>query len=259
MVKWDEATSKEIKSLDKNLPVVLPLGSIEIHGPHLPLGTDTMIIYEVALKASELEEAIVLPPLAYCYAPENKHFPGTISISAETLLRLIEEICSEVSRNGFKKLIILNGHGGNRRILRLLMRDVLDKGLNIALYSVTEPWSPIRDEIEKVRETDPIEHACEIETSFMLFLNPEGVRLSYLEGRARTGISLENEGIETNVDWISYALEGYIGDPRKASEWKGKLLIEKWIEKIARIYKIVKEDRIVLEFLAQYRKASQAP
>ncbi|MBS7627454.1 creatininase family protein, partial [Candidatus Bathyarchaeota archaeon] len=203
--------------------------------------------------------AIVLPPLAYCYAPENKHFPGTISISAETLLRLIEEICSEVSRNGFKKLIILNGHGGNRRILRLLMRDVLDKGLNIALYSVTEPWSPIRDEIEKVRETDPIEHACEIETSFMLFLNPEGVRLSYLEGRARTGISLENEGIETNVDWISYALEGYIGDPRKASEWKGKLLIEKWIEKIARIYKIVKEDRIVLEFLAQYRKASQAP
>ncbi|MEM3027800.1 MAG: creatininase family protein [Candidatus Bathyarchaeia archaeon] len=257
MVKWDGVTSREINSLDKNLPVVLPLGSIEVHGPHLPLGTDTTIIYEVALKASELEEALVLPPLAYCYAPENKHFPGTISISAVTLLRLIEEICSEISRNGFKKLIILNGHGGNRRILRLLMRDVLDKGLDIAIYSVTEPWSLIRDEIEKVRETSPVEHACEIETSFMLYLNPEVTRLSYLEGKARTGTSFEKEGIETNADWISYALEGYVGDPRKASEWKGKLLIEKWIEKTARIYKIVKEDRSVSEFLAHYRKASQ--
>jgi creatinine amidohydrolase len=258
MVEWDRATAEDIRSLDKNLPVVLPLGSIEVHGPHLPLGTDTRIIHEVALKASEIEEAIVLPPLAYCYAPENKHFPGTISISAEILLRLLEEICSEVSRNGFRKLIILNGHGGNRRILRLLLRDALDKGLNIALYAVTEPWSLIREDIEKVRETSPVEHACEIETSFMLYLNPGNVRLGRVKGEARTGAPLGIEGLETNTDWISYALEGYVGDPRKASEWKGRKLIEKWIEKTARIYKIVKEDRTVLETLSRYM-ASRAP
>lgn len=254
MTRWEDLTSKDIASIDRGIPVVIPIGSVEVHGPHLPLGTDILTIYWVAVKASELEDAIVLPPIAYGYAPESKHFPGTISISAETILGLLREICLEVYRNGFRKIVILNGHGGNTRILRLLSRDILDRCLDICLYMVVDPWSPVRDEIERLRETERIGHACEIETSIVSYIAPQLVKLDYVKGEAKIGIYTPIPNVETNVDWVGYALEAYIGDPRKASREKGRIIVEQWIKKIAEIYRMVREDSFVKDTLEGYRK-----
>jgi creatinine amidohydrolase len=254
MVKWEDLTSKDIAGIDKNLPAVIPIGSIEVHGPHLPLGTDILTIYWVAVKASELEDAIILPPIAYGYAPESKHFPGTISISAETLLSLLREVCLEIYRNGFRKILILNGHGGNSRILRLLSRDVLDRCMNICLYMVVDPWSPVRSEIEGLRETKLIGHACEIETSIVSYIAPRLVKLDYVRGEAKIGVYTTIPDVETNVDWVGYALEAYLGDPRKASMEKGKIIVDQWVRRIADIYRMVKEDRFVEDTLEEYRR-----
>lgn len=254
MVKWEDLTSKDLAFMDRDIPVVIPIGSIEVHGPHLPLGTDILSIYWIAVKASELEDAIILPPIAYGYAPESKHFPGTISISADTILSLLREVCMEVYRNGFRKIVVLNGHGGNTRILRLLSRDILDKCMDICLYMVVDPWSPIRSEIERLRETELIGHACEIETSIVLCIAPQLVKLDYVEGEAMIGVSTPIQNVETNVDWVGYALEAYLGDPRRASREKGEILVKQWIRRIAEIYRMVREDRFVKDVLDKYRR-----
>jgi len=99
---WECLTSPDIKeAVDNKLIAILPVGSIEIHGPHMPTGTDSLTVREVVKTAAEKEPAVVLPTIYYAYVLENRHFPGTVSLSARTILTMIEEICDEVSRNGF--------------------------------------------------------------------------------------------------------------------------------------------------------------
>jgi len=252
-LKWEELTSKDLANIDKERTVVvLPIGSIEVHGPHLPLGTDTMIIYYVALKAAEKEGAIVLPPLYYAYVPENRHFPGTISLNSDTFLRLVEEILVEVARHGFKKILILNGHGGNRRPLRLLLRRMLEKGFKAHLYILTETLAPILDIIDEVRETEVYEHACEIETSLIMALRPDLVKLEAVKGPAKLGKRWIGGHLETMVDWQRYAPMGYVGDPRKATSEKGKRLLDSWVMRIVEAIRIIKEDKEYEAVLESY-------
>lgn len=252
-MKWEELTSKDIGAVDKETTVVIvPIGSIEVHGPHLPLGTDTMIIYYIALKAAEKERAIVLPPLYYAYVPENRHFPGTISLKSETFMKLLEDIVEEVYRQGFKKILILNGHGGNKRVLRLFVRKMLEKGFKGNLYVLADTLGPLRNKIDEIRETDVYEHACEIETSLMLFLKPYLVKLDNVKREAKLGKRYLVEYVESMVDWQRYAPEGYVGNPLKASSQKGKELIEYWVEYIRKVIRAIKNDKEYDKVLEKY-------
>ena len=252
-MKWEELTSEELKkAAEEGLVAILPLGSLEIHGPHLPLGTDAMAIYRLAVEASQREPAVVLPPLYYTCVVENRHFPGTISIRALLLFKLLSEICNEVARNGFRKILILNGHGGNRRILRLFVRELLWKRHPYQLYVLYDPWAPIQDVINKLKETKEIGHACEIETSYMLYLFPDLVKLERVKGPASTGTTPSIPNVETPIDWPSLCVSGYLGDPRKASVDKGRILFEQWVSRVAKILRLIKEDKIVEQVLDRY-------
>ena len=252
-MKWEELTSKDVEEVDKeNTVVVLPIGSIEVHGSHLPLGTDTMVIYHIALKAAEEEGAVVLPPLYYAYVPENKHFPGTISLNSETFLKLVEDILEEVARHGFRKILILNGHGGNRRPLRLLLRRMLEKGFKAHLYILVETLAPILDVIEEVKETEVYEHACEIETSLVMALRPDLIKLERVKRPAKLGKRWAGGHLETMVDWQRYAPMGYVGDPRRATVEKGKKIIDLWVKRIVEAIKIIKDDAEYERVLREY-------
>ena len=168
---YKSLTSLDVKEASKKrLVAILPVGSIEAHGPHMPVGTDSLTVYNIAKLAAEKEESVVLPPLYYAYVPESKHFPGAISLTAKTLLTLLEEICDEISRNGFKKILIVNGHGGNTPILKVFLREILNKKKDYALYAMIRPLFPARDLISKLSEGRRVGHACEIETSIGLYL-----------------------------------------------------------------------------------------
>lgn len=253
-VKWSELTSKDIEKIDKDeVVVILPIGSIEVHGPHLPLGTDTMVIYHVSLEAAKRDgKCLVLPPLYYAYVPENRHFPGTISLSYDTFLKVLEDIVDEVSRQGFRKILIVNGHGGNRRPLRLFLRHMLERGTRAEIYILVDTLAPIKDVIEEIRETGVYEHACEIETSLILYLAPKLVKLERVTGEAKLGKRWLAKGLETMVDWQRYAIMGYVGDPRKASKEKGEKLIKHWIDELVKIIKIVREDKEYNKVLERY-------
>ncbi|RLE84874.1 MAG: hypothetical protein DRJ41_02325 [Thermoprotei archaeon] len=177
----------------------------------------------------------------------HKHF-----LRAETFLSILEDILDEVLRHGFKKFLIVNGHGGNRRPLRLFVRKMLEKEKRIQLYILADPLTPVRSIIEEVRETEVYEHACEVETSIMMSLSPGLVKLERVKGKAVLGKRRLIEHIETMVDWQGYAPMGYVGDPTKASSDKGQVILEGWIQAIVQIIRAVKEDRDYEKILLEY-------
>ncbi len=252
-MRYEELTYKDVEKLVKEgyIPII-PLGSLEVHGPHLPIGTDGLVIYKVALELAKREKVVVLPPIYYTYVPENRHFPGTISLSGETFVKLLEEICDELGRMGFRKIIILNGHGGNNRPLGMFVREILWRKKDYMVYLFINPWACIYDEIERVKESKIVGHAGEIETSFVLFVRPDLVRKENIPGESKLGPIRVVEWAETPIDWIGYAIEGYVGDPRKASPEKGKKLFELWVERLAKAVRMVREDKYYEEVINRY-------
>jgi len=258
---WNELTSDELGRMPKAKTVVLfPIGSLEIHGNHLPLGVDGLVIERVAQLAAEKEPpSLVLPTLDYAYANENAHFPGGISLSAKTLISVVEEICDEVSRNGFNKIILLNGHGGNNHILRTIQRDMLRQRRNYITYLYLEPWSPIEEDIKELAKGATIDHACEIETSIALYLMGHLVKLSKVQKEAKTGVSKLPDNVKTTVSWQGYCIEGYVGDPRRATLEKGKRLADKWVNEVASLIKTAREDTVSPQVLDDYyRQANRS-
>ncbi|MEM1509667.1 MAG: creatininase family protein [Thermofilaceae archaeon] len=255
-VEWAKLTYQDLASINKDKTVViLPLGSLEVHGPHMPLGTDTLVAYRIAVEAARRSQpCVVLPPLFYVYVPENRNFPGTISMSGLTVIKMLEEICDEVYRNGFKRILIFNGHGGNSKLLSLFVREMQEKGKPYLLYAWVDPWSGLHELIEKVRETGQIGHACEIETSFGLYLFPELCKLERVSRPANLGLGREQliEHLETMVDWVVYAVEGYVGDPRAASKQKGEMLFNELLKMVTEVINKVRNDELYEKILMDF-------
>jgi creatinine amidohydrolase len=251
---WECLTSPDIKeAVEKNLVAVIPIGSIEIHGPHMPIGTDSITIREVTRMAAEKEPAVVLPTLYYAYVPENRHFPGTVSLSARTILTMIDEICDEVSRNGFKKILMVNGHGGNSNLLRVFLRESLHRKRDYVIYALIEPWLSLEDIAEKICESKITGHACERETSMGLYLFENLIKMENVKQEAEIG-GTGLPGVETPVDWQAFATQLYLGDPRLATREKGKILVDSLVDFIADAIRRVKEDEKVPLILDDFYK-----
>jgi len=243
---FEHLTSPDVReAAERGSVAILPIGSIEVHGPHMPTGTDSLTVYEVARLVAEKVEAVVLPPFYYAYVPENRHFPGTISLTAKTLLSVLEEVCDEIARNGFRKILILNGHGGNNEILRVFLRDSLNRKRDYVLYAMINPWAPLTELVAKLSEGREVGHACELETSAGLYLFEDLIKMENVKDAARVGSTGMPKGIETPVDWQAYALQLYLGDPRLATKEKGKMLVDRFVEFLAdAIRKISQETNV---------------
>lgn len=248
-MKWEELTADELAALaeKEDAVVVLPMGSLEKHGPHLPLGTDGLVAYEVALKASMREPCIVLPPLFYTHVAAMRQFPGAINIREDILLNLLENIFEEVSRNGFKKILILNGHGGNIDLLKLFARRRLTRKTDYSLYILAEPWIFQQKILSEVKESEEIGHAGEIETSQILYLYPKLCRMERAKPAKTRPKPLNGMPVITPVDWVVYCPEGYVGDPTKATREKGEKLINALVDGVVETIRRIKADKSVRE------------
>ena len=180
-MRWEELTGKTfVEAVEQAQGVcILPIGVLEYHGPHLPLGTDMLHSHTVACAAAEQEPALVYPAYPYGLNTETKHFPGGIVLRDRLLFELLENICDEISRNGLKKIILLSGHGGNRYFLPLFQQLLLDKGKDYVTY--TFPHSAASREVERqLMQSEVDGHAGERETSLALYVHPQLVRLDLL-------------------------------------------------------------------------------
>src|SRR5258705_5467422 len=134
--KWEELTAADFRSGIQQAKgtCLLPFGILEKHGPHLPLGTDLLNVRYASLQATSQEYAVVFPEYYLGQIFEAKHEPGTIAYSMELQLRLLQETTDEMARNGCKKIIIVNGHGGNEHLLPFFAQAQLDKPHDYVVY-----------------------------------------------------------------------------------------------------------------------------
>lgn len=221
---------------------VFPIGSNEQHGPHLPTGTDTIIIDAVVRgvrqRLTPQAPFIFLPLMPYGKSPEHMDFAGTISFKAATLMAVLEDVVSSLHAHGVKKIVFLNSHGGNNHLLGALAFDFRHQ-YQVSIYSLNI-WS---DDFFSTKEIDdiipgltyPEVHAASIETSMLLHLHPEWVGPIPQEWNPKAEFPTISTGWATS----DLSHDGIIGDPRQSSAARGKklyeILVEKTVEKLLAI------------------------
>ena len=231
--RYVDLTSPELGAAFKSgqVAVILPVGSIEQHGPHLPVGMDALMAEQLATAAAaRLGDAfLVLASLWYGYSPHHMSFPGTVTLSAQTYLRLIAEIAGSLYQHGLRDLVILNGHGGNIGPLRTVIAEITrvhGRSPRVITY-----WELISQEIGKFFEHPELAcgHACALETSLALHLFPKTVDReaipAHRSGEAAPHMFGSNPVVE-GLDFGKYSSNGVIGEPSLATAEIGAELFE---------------------------------
>ncbi len=225
---------------------VIACGVIEKHGAHLPLGTDVLNACEIALRATNHEYAVVFPPFYFGQIFEARHQPGTIAYSARLLWDVLQQTCDELARNGFRKIVLLNGHGGNNAFLKFFCQAQLAQEREHVVYLFLPTEQPERTQaISTQRRTEFDFHAGELETSLMLAHRPELVRLERAE--EASGRDLKRlHGLRdafTGIWWYARFPDHYAGDARPANVALGEALLEEHVQQFTRMLRAVKQDR----------------
>ncbi|MBI3921931.1 MAG: creatininase family protein [Armatimonadetes bacterium] len=238
-MKWGELRSPALGSSDKSRIVVIPVAALEQHGQHLPVLTDTFIATELAERVNTAlqEEVLVLPTLWLGASDHHLGFPGTMSLHLNTYVEVLCQIMECVIHSGFRKVFFLNGHGGNVvpgaqaiNIVRQNHRDLDDLRLVFSAY-----WDLAGEAIKTVEEMETwrLTHACEYETSMVLFLRPELPEMSVAQGGTATIDSeyyvpdYTRPGIVTAAYVFDEVTQtGAMGRPDLGTPGKGEKLIE---------------------------------
>jgi len=248
MIYADQSYRTINRQTGNGMVVVLPLGATEQHGPHLAVSTDTSLVSRVAIQAERLrpDKILLCPALPFGASHHHLHFGGTLSLSGTVYTRVIAELTESLLKNGFRKVVLLNGHGGNitpvRQALTILSGkfDAIQKNY-IALATYWELAAEIFNGAPPM-ESPALSHACEYETSMLLHLFPEKVFMSEVERAIRPAgngyIPFEDDEPYRGVS-ISKATQfisgnGCSGEPQLATGAKGKHLFEHAVESFVR-------------------------
>lgn len=200
---------------------LLPIGSLEQHGPFLPLATDTVVACAIARAVSAAHPVRVLPPLTFSCSHEHAAWPGTVSISAATLYTVVRDIADSLRRSGTDRLVLVNGHGGNH-VLRNLVQESADGGpARMALFPGPADWEAAREAAGLETTSHADMHAGESETSVLLHAHPRLVRPGHTAGDRDAG---DRRHLLT-LGMAAYTDSGVIGRPSAASPAKGGALL----------------------------------
>jgi creatinine amidohydrolase len=249
-MKWEELTGPDFAQAveDKNI-CVLPMGIIERHGHHLPLGTDLLNVRHIVEQAVELEPAVVFPPFYFGQIYEARCFPGTISLPPSQTLDLLLAVLDEIGRNGFEKILIVNGHGGNNALLSFLSQSMLGAERPYTLYVGSAfDLDESREELAAVFTEDKNDgHGGDKETSALLAHAPHTVRMD--QANAVSGEDLGRLAHLPNphapaIWWYARFPNHYGGDGSLATAEKGARLVEICSKGLAKIIRAVRDDEV---------------
>jgi len=240
MPEWDlrHLTWPEVNVAVKERRVILiPVGAIEQHGPHLPLDMDNLAVEAICERAGRLAPDLLLvaPPIHYGFNEHNMEFPGTVTADAFTFVNYCRDVAHSFGRMGFQRVIFVNGHGSNAHLLELAARQATLLDQNKSWVASLSHWDLVREEFAKVRESvfpGGVAHACEFETSIYLHLAPGRVRMDQIRNGVRRQGKYFWEDLMAGspvkfTDWRSKATKtGVGGDPTLATAEKGKRMVE---------------------------------
>jgi creatinine amidohydrolase len=234
-IEWSRLKAAEITALAaRDAVAIVPVGSTEQHGPHLPTQVDALLVGEIARRTARKAAAttpIVVTPTVWCgLAEHHMSMGGTLSLDFATFHGLLRCLCRSLTRQGFRRLLLLNGHGGNIAALIVVVNE-LSAELD-ATIATTTYWPLAKDAFAEILESQTtVRHACEAETSMLLATAPELVDMSRAaEAVGPTSRELaEVVGSDAVHRWRSFKARthhGAIGDPRTASAEKGERLLD---------------------------------
>lgn len=216
---------------------IIPIGAIEQHGPHLELRTDIAIAAELARRVDSAlgEDALLCPPLSYGASEHHLGFTGTLSLRPESLRLVLQDICRSLIHHGMDRILILNGHGGNVDIARLVAREVgHETGRRIAHVM----WDGVlREETaQRFRPGEQYHHACEVETSLAFECDPDLVRVDRLSVSAprspRNGFTdSPAPRFDFPRPFEELSPDGALGDPSRSDPAWGAELVEAFVER----------------------------
>ena len=228
---------------EKRVPIV-PIGTLEDHGRHLPIDTDVTLVEAICRGAAELlpDKTVLLPPIVHGYSPHHMDFPGPVTIGWDTFCRYCTDVATSLVRHGFERVLLVNGHGSNQNLVEMAARLAMVEhpdALVAASFYLAGPKSA--QLIAEVRESERggMAHACELETSLYLHIAPEAVDMTqatdergYPQGK-HLWMDWSDGPLKLMPWWSSFSRTGVQGDPTKATAAKGAALFAAAVEEIA--------------------------
>jgi len=260
-VKWEELTAEDFRQAIQQSKgtCLLPFGILEKHGPHLPLGTDLLNVRYAALHAAEQEFAVVFPEYYFGQIFEAKHEPGTVAYSVDLQLKLLQETTDEMARNGCKKVVIVNGHGGNEHLLPYFAQAQMAGPKDYVVYVLdgerSRPGGPAK------KSTGIDYHAGENETSNTLYTHPELTHIDRAKRESGADQKRQNlpEFLYTGIWWYACFPEHYSGDGSVATKELGEWNVQGWISTIVEAIRAVKADNASLNIQNEFYEKSKHP
>ncbi len=266
---WENLREEEFEEAIKEAGGVclLPVGCLEKHGQHLPVGTDVIHITEIAKRAAEKEPFVIFPTMYFGEKTGAGEFRGTVIFSLELRLQILRETCREIARNGFRKILLYNGHGGNSDMLSAFSRSVLyeKEDFTVYTYSLGSDFATPKKLLEKnydyltredketlkayTAEKKRYGHACFIETGWVYGVRPETVRLDKIN--AESGQSTHRfdgfaeKKISTPFAWMGDYPNSYAGDAHEGmSEGIARSMVEYSTERLCDVVRFLKTETV---------------
>jgi creatinine amidohydrolase len=256
--RWDELTASDWpKALEKSAQTcILPIGILEKHGLHLPMGSDLIKVREVAARVVKKEYAVIFPDYFYGQIYEAKHQPGTFALPPRVTWDLLQSTVDEIGRNGFRRIVIVNGHGGNPNFLQYFVQAQLERRRNYVVYYFDPPEDrAFEEKVRKARQSDGETdlHAGENETSWIMYLRPELVQQARARGESGADLKrLAIPNVYTGIWWYASYPNHYAGRGETGSRELGALLTEHTIDALATSLRAIKADRKTLELQNEF-------
>jgi creatinine amidohydrolase len=259
-VRWEELTAGDfLHAIARSQGTcLLPFGIMEKHGPQLPIGTDLIDVRYAAIHAAEQEYALVFPAYYFGQISEARHEPGTVAYHRELQLELLQATTDEMARNGCKKIIIVNGHGGNESLLPYFAQTQLDEPHDYVVYVQWGGNSNHENPLHK----DPVDmHAGQSETSNVMTSRPDLVHMDRVG--QESGADLKRlhlpDTVYTGIWWYARFPNHYAGDASTASKGLGQEDMKNWISTIVGAIRAVKADDESLKLQNEFYEKSKHP
>jgi creatinine amidohydrolase len=261
--KWEELTAGDfVQAIHQSQGVcILPFGILEKHGPHLPIGTDLLDVRYAVMNAVQQEYAVVFPEYYFGQIFEAQQEPGTIAYSLTTQLTLLQETVKEMARNGCKKVVIVNGHGGNNSLLPLFAQAQLATPRDYVVYVFGLPTrsAPGRPAMKSDPKNDM--HAGETETSAMLVARPDLVQMDKAQSESGADQHRLNlpDSVYTGIWWYARFPDHYSGVGSAATKELGQFDQKSWSSQIAEAIKAIKADTESFRLQNEFFEKTQHP
>jgi creatinine amidohydrolase len=259
-VHWEELTGPDFVEAIKRSQgtCLLPIGILEKHGPHMPIGSDLLNARYAALHAAEQQYAVVFPEYYFGQISEARHEPGTVAYSRDLQLALLQATTDEMARNGCKKILIVNGHGGNISLLPYFAQSQLDKPHDYVVY-LFDQRTPATGGPK--RKTSNDQHAGESETSKMMIVRPDLLHQDRAASESGADQHHQNlpEGIYTGIWWYARFPDHYAGDGSAASRELGEYQMKWWVDSVSKVIAAIKADDVSLKLQNEFYEKSTHP